>query len=139
MYLFLSLGTSDGWFVYIETSVPAKQNDTARLLSLPVSGSPAVSCLSFYYHMRGVHIDTLNVLSKLETSGNESIIWSKTGNQGNKWFNGKVNLDSPDLFKVIFEARRGTGYNVRFLNKSKKGLTGDRTRSLSHPKRESYH
>ncbi|RNA14511.1 MAM and LDL-receptor class A domain-containing 2-like, partial [Brachionus plicatilis] len=84
-----TLGTSEGWFIYIETSVPAKNNDTARLESLALAGNPKISCLSFYYHMRGVHIDTLNVFIKSQSSGNESNIWSKTGNQGNKWFNGR--------------------------------------------------
>ncbi|CAF0741635.1 unnamed protein product, partial [Brachionus calyciflorus] len=106
-----TLGTKNGWFVYIETSLPSKQNDTARLESIPIAGYPSISCLSFFYHMRGEHIDTLKVYTKTQTTANETIIWSKSGNQGNKWFNGRINLNSPDIFTVVFEGRRGNGYN----------------------------
>ncbi len=89
---------------------PAIQNDTARIISLEIgAGSPY--CLSFYYFMKGKHIEALNVY--MLNGDNESIIWTKTGNQGDSWLNGKVNIysDSGD-FKIIFEGVRGISYLV---------------------------
>lgn len=112
MFRELRFGTKFGWFIYIEASPPSVENDTARLVSPMVSGSSSAKCLSFYYHMRGRHIDTLNVYMKLDASKNETVIWTKKGNQGNVWLNGKVNLESVDSYTILFEGRRGTGYEV---------------------------
>ena len=94
--------------------MPAKENDTARLVSLPLPVS--LYCLSFYYHMKGKTIDTLKVFQKL-TSGdqNETVVWSKRGNQGNAWINGRVNLIVDIESKIIFEGSRGTGFFVSFV------------------------
>ena len=97
-------------FFHLETSLPAKQNDIARLVSLPVPASN-VYCLSFWYHMRGQHIDTLNVYTQLTSdSNNETIVWSKKGNQGNLWMNGRISLTSDDEYKIVFEGIRGVSY-----------------------------
>jgi hypothetical protein len=65
--------------------------------------------------MLGQHIDTLNVYLKPTDSAsgqNESIIWTKKGNQGNAWIEGKVSLNPTVLSSIIFEGIRGTGFNV---------------------------
>ncbi len=65
-----------GFFMYIETSRPRKDGDTARLLSPtfsvtpknPVSiTSPPVYCFSFYYHMYGKHIGKSHRRAKTST------------------------------------------------------------------------
>jgi hypothetical protein len=44
---------------------------------------------------------------------NESLVWTKIGNQGDSWLNGKVNLYSDDLdYTITFEGVRGTSYLV---------------------------
>lgn len=62
--------------------------------------------------MRGIHIDTLNVYIKFTSNDlNESLVWSKQGNQGNGWINGKVNLlDIDKEYKIIFEGIKGNGH-----------------------------
>lgn len=62
--------------------------------------------------MRGQHIDTLSVYTKNLADKNESIVWTKKGNQGNIWIKGQVNLVVNDSYTMIFEARRGNGYMV---------------------------
>lgn len=58
-----TLGTSKGYYMFIETSSPRKANDTARLLSAVFK--PTTSCtMRFNYHMYGEHVDTLRVLLK---------------------------------------------------------------------------
>ncbi len=91
---------------------PAVKNDTARIISLEV-GAGAPYCLSFYYFMKGKHIEALNVYTS-SGGNNESLVWTKIGNQGDSWLNGKANLfsDSGD-FKIIFEGVRGISYLVK--------------------------
>ncbi|CAF0741650.1 unnamed protein product, partial [Brachionus calyciflorus] len=101
-----TLGNEVGWYIYIETSTPSKQNDTARLIS-PNFAANSINCLTFYYHMRGKTIGTLNVYTK--TQSNESVVWSKKGNQGNKWLTGKLNLNLAEDYTIIFEGVAGNG------------------------------
>lgn len=60
--------------------------------------------------MFGQHINTLNVY--IRDTINETIIWTKKGNQGNTWINAKVNVYSIETYLLIFEAIRGTSYLV---------------------------
>ena len=63
--------------MYIEAS-PQSYGDNAKLqLAVPRSNSP--SCLTFYYHMYGSDMGTLNVFS-----GNDTI-FTQSGDQGNYW------------------------------------------------------
>lgn len=61
--------------------------------------------------MYGRHINTLNVYTK-SSSNKENLIWTKNGNQGNKWIKGEVNINSYEGYNIIFEAIRGTDYEV---------------------------
>jgi hypothetical protein len=63
--------------------------------------------------MFGREINRLNVLRKSQS--NETLIWTKQGNQGNVWLNGQVNLDSSSDFSVVFEGVVGLGFLVRNL------------------------
>ena len=71
--------------MYIETSSPRKQGDTAKLNSpmLQFSGS---MCLKFYYHMYGANIATLNVIIK----GNN--VFTASGNKGDKWLRAAIDV-----------------------------------------------
>ena len=64
--------------MYIETSSPRKPGDKAKLV-LTVPNKGETSCLSFYYHMYGATVGTLNVYS-----GN-SKVFHISGNQSNNW------------------------------------------------------
>lgn len=77
------LTDSLGYYVYIETS--GKKNKTAQVVSSRQS-STADRCLTFWYHMFGTHINTLNVYQ------DKTVIWSRTKNQGNVWKKGTVTL-----------------------------------------------
>ena len=71
--------------MYIETSSPRRQGDTAKLNSpkLQFSGS---MCLKFYYHMYGADIATLNVI----INGNN--VFTASGDKGNKWLRAAVDV-----------------------------------------------
>ena len=64
--------------MYIEASTPRLEGDNAKLvLSLPGNGEPG--CLSFYYHMYGKNMGTLNVFI-----GNRTV-FTESGDHGNIW------------------------------------------------------
>ena len=64
--------------MYIETSSPRKPGDKAKLvISVPNNGE--TSCLSFYYHIYGATVGTLNVYS-----GNNKV-FNVSKQQSNDW------------------------------------------------------
>lgn len=64
--------------MYIEASSPRREGDNAKLvLSLPGNGK--LGCLSFYYHMYGENMGTLNVFI-----GNMKV-FTESGDHGNTW------------------------------------------------------
>ncbi|KAL9953497.1 hypothetical protein ACROYT_G040920 [Oculina patagonica] len=93
----------NGKYMYIETSSPRQFGDNAKLeYSVPSSDIGKLSCLTFYYHMYGYTINTLNVFN-----GNTSV-FTKSGNQAYEWFKAKVSMNLQS--KVTFEGIRGTDY-----------------------------
>ena len=74
-----------GYYMYIETSLPRRQGDNAKL-QVSVPGNGAAACLDFYYHMHGDTIGTLNVYS-----GNE-LVFNVSGNQSNSWIRARETI-----------------------------------------------
>ena len=71
--------------MYIETSSPRRPGDTAKLVfTVPNNGK--TSCLSFYYHMYGATVGTLNVYS-----GNSKVL-NISGYQNFNWIMVKRNI-----------------------------------------------
>ena len=74
--------------MYIETSSPRRYGDNAKLeYSVSSSDVGKLSCLTFYYHMYGYAINTLNVFN-----GNTKV-FTKSGEQGNEWFTANVTMN----------------------------------------------
>ena len=67
-----------GKYLYIEASYPRSPGDNAKL-HFAVPRNKSSFCLTFYYHMYGADMGTLNVFS-----GNNKI-FTKSGNRGNDW------------------------------------------------------
>ncbi|CAH3116618.1 unnamed protein product, partial [Porites lobata] len=90
-----------GKYMYIETSSPRRPGDTAKLVfTVPNNGK--MSCLSFYYHMYGATVGTLNVYS-----GNSKVL-NISGYQNFKWIMVKRNIILNGL--VTFEGIAGTSF-----------------------------
>ncbi|KAL2082443.1 hypothetical protein ACEWY4_022261 [Coilia grayii] len=113
-------GSKQGFYMYIETSRPRKLGDRARLVSpifnvAPKSpyglSNPPAYCFSFYYHMYGKHIGTLNAFLKQkgQSASADSPVWTLTGNQGDRWRQAKVSIHPTASFQVAFEGVRGPG------------------------------
>uniref|UniRef100_A0A3B3UMW4 MAM domain-containing glycosylphosphatidylinositol anchor protein 2-like n=1 Tax=Poecilia latipinna TaxID=48699 RepID=A0A3B3UMW4_9TELE len=114
-------GSSQGFYMFIETSRPRLEGDKARLMSptfnintKSVSSSSASKnptyCFTFYYHMFGKHIGALNIFLRLKGQMlTDTLIWSLTGNQGNYWQQARVNIHPTTTFQVVMEGVRGSG------------------------------
>ncbi|CAH3182988.1 unnamed protein product [Porites lobata] len=90
-----------GNYMYIETSSPRRPGDKAKLvLTIPNNGE--MSCLSFYYHMYGASVGTLNVYS-----GN-SKVFNISGQQSNYWIVVERNIILNEV--VIFEGIAGNSF-----------------------------
>ena len=88
-----------GYYMYIEASSPRKKGDNAMLASAVFK--PTSTCqLRFFYHMYGSHIGTLNVYTRTSTSGPLARIWTKTGNQGDKWLKATARVSVSQNFQV---------------------------------------
>ena len=76
-----------GSYMYMYAFV-RKKGDIAMLeYSVPPPDIGKMSCLTFYYHMYGPTINTLNVYN-----GN-STVFSKSGDQGSVWLKAKISLN----------------------------------------------
>ncbi|CAF1470923.1 unnamed protein product, partial [Rotaria sordida] len=73
-------GSRSGFFIYIETSSPAKFNDTVRLISPDLIVTNDEQCFRFYYHMFGSDIYRLNVYARINGNLGKAL-WQKEGNQ----------------------------------------------------------
>lgn len=51
-------------------------------------------CFTFWYHMYGTGIGSLNIYISVAPTQNTTI-WSLTGNQQNAWLNGQAPVNSP--------------------------------------------
>ena len=84
---------TSGKYAYIETSSPRVQGDSAKLVKGGLSFSTK-KCLSFYYHMYGATMGTLNVYV------GQRKIFTKSGDQGNQWHLAKVDITEPGATEV---------------------------------------
>ncbi|CAF4857321.1 unnamed protein product, partial [Rotaria sp. Silwood1] len=84
-------GSRLGFFIYIETSTPAKFNDTTRLISPDLISTNDEQCFRFYYHMYGSDVYRLNVYARINGNLGKAL-WQKEGNQGNQWLFGRISL-----------------------------------------------
>ena len=84
---------STGYYMYTETSRPRRQGDYAILIS-PMQRFSGIMCLKFSYHMYGATIGILDVTI------NSRRVFSKSGNQGNRWFDASITIYVSGLYSV---------------------------------------
>ena len=73
-----------GKYAYIETSEPQFTGDKAVLVSDMMAGK---QCMRFKYHMHGEDVGSLSIYRR------GFLVWKETGNHGNKWLEGQIDLD----------------------------------------------
>lgn len=93
-----------GFYSYLEVS-GARTGDFGRILSaaIPVTADQC-STVSFYYHMYGDDIGSLNLylVHDIPPYQLDNPVWGLVGNQGNQWMKGEISVTFPVDFKVNF-------------------------------------
>ena len=87
-----------GRYIFFETSYPAKVGDVACFYSPPM---PPASCqrLTFWYHMYGTQMGTLEVYKKI-ADGSTATLWKRSLQQGMNWLQASVVISSETPFQV---------------------------------------
>lgn len=89
-----------GTYLYIETSAPRKQGDTAVIQSQEIPINPQY-CFSFWYFMHGTSVGSLNVSYQLQNTPVTRQVWTMSGDQGSIWKQATVNIgNTPESFHV---------------------------------------
>ena len=89
-----------GTYIYIESSPPRAQGDTARLLAGPFSSHQAV-CLQFFYHMFGKDVGYLAVYKALsDNKTSEELQWRRVGEMDEYWHKALVTVYDENEFMV---------------------------------------
>ncbi|MBN3307352.1 MALR1 protein, partial [Amia calva] len=97
----------DGKYLYVSSAVQREGDIAIVTTSEPYPASIGVCHLRFWYYMYGSrHMGTLKVYTVGE-SGINLLMWSATGNQGNKWNYANVIISNNKPFTVAFEAEVG--------------------------------
>ena len=91
-----------GYYAFIEASSPRSQGEKAWLYSPAFNGTASSSsCLIFWYHMYGASIGKLNIYQQnLNPTSSKTLIWTLSGNKGNKWNSGQVSVGKAKQYKV---------------------------------------
>jgi len=124
---------SGSYYYYTEASSPNYPSKTAYFRG-PIFDLTNYSSatFSFYYHMYGAAMGTLYF--EVSTNGSTwTSVWSKSGNQGNSWIYGTVNLDSyaGGSLYVRYKGITGSSYtsdmSIDYIT-----VTGGEAHSVSH-------
>ncbi len=96
-----------GNYIYVENNNPACHTDTVVLESKCLELNGSTSChLTFYYHMYGGEITSLELQQNIQAKGWTNI-WSQAGNQGDVWIAESISLSSEyDVGQLRFVAYR---------------------------------
>ncbi|XP_057713068.1 MAM and LDL-receptor class A domain-containing protein 1 [Corythoichthys intestinalis] len=100
--------TGKGDYTYIESSSPSAKNDIAQLKSALLP--PAVQqgyCFKFWYHMYGASVGSLRVFLLTTESMEKTLVWQKSGNQGDEWQLSQSHVTLQRVHQVIVEASVG--------------------------------
>ena len=96
--------------MYIETTTRS-YGDNANLLFSPRSSViGTMSCLKFYYHMYGSTVNRLNVFN------GHSIVFTKSGQQGNRWLYAEVTVIVQNTVSYVCEIETDMNHGMACPN-----------------------
>jgi hypothetical protein len=78
-------------------------------MSQPISIKSSGFCFKWFYHMYGASVNVLNIKILNLVTSTSSIVWTRSGNQGNRWKNGQVYTNEIGNFRFILEGIVGDG------------------------------
>ncbi|KAJ7380782.1 hypothetical protein OS493_007162 [Desmophyllum pertusum] len=97
-----------GVYIYIETSLPRKQGDIARLESPWMRGP---QCMMFYYHMFGSTMSCVVIYIRSHATNRSKPVWLKSQNQGARWIQGQLSINETTSYQIIIDGIRGSNYH----------------------------
>jgi len=86
-----------GKYLFIETSAPRVQGDVARISSQQFPATTGL-CVTFWFHMYGTSVGTLNVY--MVTGSTNRTLWSVSGDHKDNWLSGQAGIVSNTPFTV---------------------------------------
>nr|XP_053646985.1 MAM and LDL-receptor class A domain-containing protein 1-like [Cherax quadricarinatus] len=97
-----TLMTEDGHYIYVGTINEFKRD--ATLVSPPVDMGVHGACLSFWFHMHGFDVGSLQVqLQQVGTNSSKSA-WQRSHEQGDDWIQAKVHLQDVGVSHIVLVA-----------------------------------
>ncbi|KAH9494981.1 hypothetical protein Btru_018317 [Bulinus truncatus] len=97
---------SGGYYIYLESS-RGVQGDDAILVSPVLPPTIGAACFSFWYHMYGIDIGQLQLLTSI--GGVTAVQWQRQGNQANKWLQASITIQSNTNYQIFLKAIRSNG------------------------------
>lgn len=97
--------TQAGKYRYVEST--SNFPDKVATMESPKVKSNVPQCMRFYANMHGKDEGELSVT--VITGDNEQVAWKKTGNQGVRWMEGKINMPVNKEYSVKVTAVTGNG------------------------------
>lgn len=89
---------TEGSYAYFEAN-QGHLGFTAQLTSPPLTvPTGRTYCLSLWFYMYGEHVGDLSVY--VQKNNNKNLIWKHSGNHGNVWIQGLVNIPASSQAKV---------------------------------------
>ncbi|XP_062284207.1 MAM and LDL-receptor class A domain-containing protein 1 [Scomber scombrus] len=100
--------TGIGKYLYIKSSPPSIKGNMAQLKSplLPLAGGKGY-CFTFWYHMFGPTVGSLRMFLRTAESLEKTLVWQKSGNQGDEWLLVQSHMTFQKVHQVILEATVG--------------------------------
>lgn len=106
---FLLFVTAYGRYIFlVPTDLESQEGVRTNLTSLTISKGSEI-CFTFWYHMYGDNIGTLNVYT--ESGNTTEIQWSQSGDQGNSWKFAYFDISIAEPYRIVFEGIRGDNHH----------------------------
>lgn len=109
--------TTDGHYLYIESSSPRQPGHKSTLLSPLYRDLPNGTCFEFYYHMKGKiganELGSLFVYVRRDGQDLDELVpsFNRTSNQGEDWLRGSFEIgDVTSSIQIVITAIRGLSY-----------------------------
>ncbi|KAL5006371.1 hypothetical protein ScPMuIL_015177 [Solemya velum] len=99
--------TGTGYYIYMETSQRRRGQKALLTTGLQKPTDSGGVCFSFWYHMFGVNVNTLNIYFQ-PTHGKQQLIWTRSDNHGNIWKLGHAAVHSQTPYQIIIEGTVGS-------------------------------
>lgn len=97
----VTLGTDQGYYIYVESSAPARYGDKAVLMSDFIEPSDN-ACFGLWYFMHGIDVGQLNIYMNDSVNGMK-LLNNITGEQGFAWQQLLINVTNKNEFRILVQ------------------------------------